>query len=97
MARRFIDELRVSAGAEDELDRHGVDVDEALDVLWDHPYFCWDKVTGRKQMIGRTIGGRLLTIIIEQTDEPHVWDVVTGWPADKGDETVWERQRPRTG
>lgn len=97
MASRFIDELRVSAGAEDELARHGVDPDDVLDVLWDHPYFCRDKVADRKQMIGKTIGGRLLTIIIEQTGEQHVWDVVTGWPADKGEQTLWEKQRPRTG
>lgn len=93
MASRFIDELRISAGAEDELARHGVTPDEALDVLWDHPYFCRDKESGRKQMIGKTIGGRLLTIIIEETDNPFVWDVVTGWRADRGEQTLWKRQR----
>ena len=95
MARRFIDELRISAGAADELARHAVDPDEALDVLWDDPYFCRDKESGRRQMIGRSVGGRLLTIIVEPTIEPLVWDVVTGWPADKGEQTVWKKQRPR--
>lgn len=35
----------------------------------------------RRLMIGRTDGGRFLTLVIEQTTEPTSWLVVTGWPS----------------
>lgn len=93
MARGFIDELRISPGAEDHLAGHGISPDEVLDVLWDQPYFCRDKEADRKLMIGRTIGGRLLTVVIAQTSsDATIWDVVTGWLASKGERTAWTRQ-----
>ncbi len=93
MARGCIDELRISSGAEDHLAGHGISPDEVLDVLWDHPYFCRDNEADRKLMIGRTIGGRLVTVVIEQTgSDATVWDVVTGWLASKGERTTWTRQ-----
>ena len=33
----------------------------------------------RRLMIGRTDGGRALTLVIEQTIEPTTWLIVTGW------------------
>jgi hypothetical protein len=30
-------------------------------------------------LIGRTDGGRCLTLVIEQTVEPTTWLVITGW------------------
>jgi hypothetical protein len=32
-------------------------------------------------LIGRTDGGRYLTMVIEQTAEPTSWLIVTGWPS----------------
>jgi len=40
----------------------------------------------RRLLIGRTDGGRALTLVIEQTIEPTSWLVVTGWTA--GDEEL---------
>ena len=33
----------------------------------------------RSLMIGRTDGGRFLTLVIERTDDQTTWLVVTGW------------------
>ncbi len=35
----------------------------------------------RRLLIGRTDGGRTLTLVIEQTADPTTWLVVTGWSA----------------
>ena len=97
MARRFIDELRISPGAEDELWGHRISPDEVLEVLWDDPAFFKDKVQGRSLMIGRTDGNRrLLTVVIEPTDTAGSWDVVTGWDSDKGETTQWRKRQGRT-
>jgi hypothetical protein len=32
-------------------------------------------------MVGRTDGGRSLTLVIEQTVDPMTWLTVTGWEA----------------
>lgn len=95
MARRYVDELRISAGAEDELAAHGVAAEEVLEVSWDDPAFFRDKVVLRELMIGRSIGGRLLTIVVQPTRTPGVWDVVTGWDSGSWEQTAWQRARPR--
>lgn len=33
----------------------------------------------RRLLIGRTNGGRCLTLVIEQTVEPTAWLAITGW------------------
>jgi hypothetical protein len=33
----------------------------------------------RRLLIGRTDGGRRLTLVIEQTIDPTTWLVITGW------------------
>jgi hypothetical protein len=35
----------------------------------------------RRLLIGRTDGGRVLTLVIEDTNEPTTWVIVTGWSA----------------
>jgi hypothetical protein len=43
-------------------------------------------------MIGPTIGGMILTVIIEPTDDdPSVCDVVTAWAADEAERKAWSR------
>jgi hypothetical protein len=96
VASRYIDELKFSPGAEDELWRHSVVPDEILEVLWDDPAFFNDKVAGRSLMIGRTDGNRrLLTVVIEPTTQLGAWDVVTAWDSDKGEATAWRKARRR--
>jgi hypothetical protein len=35
----------------------------------------------RRLFIGRSDGGRALTLVIEQTPDPTTWLIVTGWSA----------------
>jgi hypothetical protein len=35
----------------------------------------------RIMLIGRTDGGRVLTLVIERTLDPNSWEIVTGWTA----------------
>ncbi|HKH64084.1 MAG TPA: hypothetical protein VKA35_01330 [Solirubrobacterales bacterium] len=35
----------------------------------------------RLMLIGKTDGGRALTLVIERTLDPTTWLIVTGWPA----------------
>ena len=42
-------------------------------------------------MIGRTDGGRVLTLVIEQTIEPTTWLIVTGWSSTDAERNLLER------
>jgi hypothetical protein len=37
--------------------------------------------SARRTLIGRTDGGRVLTLVIEETMEPTSWLIITGWTA----------------
>lgn len=37
------------------------------------------KLRERRLLIGDTNGGRTLTLVIEQTNDPTIWLIVTGW------------------
>jgi hypothetical protein len=39
-------------------------------------------------LIGRTDGGRRLTLVIEQTIDPSIWLIVTGWRATATERTI---------
>jgi uncharacterized DUF497 family protein len=41
----------------------------------------------RRLLIGRTDGGRALTLVVERTVDPTTWLIVTGWTA-----TIRERK-----
>ena len=91
MSIPYLDELDISAGAEDELAGHRLAPDDALEVSWGSPKFFRDKVDGRYRMIGRNFAGVVLTIITEPTRHPGRWEVVTGWPSSKGEITMWHK------
>ena len=35
----------------------------------------------RRLVVGRTNGGRALTLVVERTREPSTWLIITGWEA----------------
>jgi hypothetical protein len=45
----------------------------------------------RRLLIGRTNGGRALTLVIEQTTDPTTWLVVTGWSATLAERRILRR------
>jgi uncharacterized protein DUF4258 len=45
----------------------------------------------RRLLIGRTDGGRTLTLVIERTPDPESWLIVTGWSSTASERTMLER------
>jgi len=45
----------------------------------------------RALLIGRTDGGRVLTLVIERTGDPVSWLVVTGWGSTQAERKILER------
>jgi hypothetical protein len=45
----------------------------------------------RRLFIGRSDGGRALTLVIEQTADPTTWLVVTGWSATLAERRILRR------
>ena len=45
----------------------------------------------RRLLIGRTDGGRALTLVIERTADPESWLIVTGWSSTASERTMFER------
>jgi hypothetical protein len=50
-----------------------------------------DEPGKRRLLIGRTDGGRLLTLVIEQTIDPTTWLIVTGWSATSAERNLLSR------
>jgi len=44
----------------------------------------------RRLLVGRTNGGRVLTLVIEATIEPTTWVIVTGWEATASERKILE-------
>lgn len=46
----------------------------------------------RRLLVGRTDGGRPLTLVIEQTVDPTTWLIVTGWSATAAERNLLSEQ-----
>jgi hypothetical protein len=80
------DEIRgllATVAALDKLGARAISIQEAEQVPRNrHAVVSNPRSTGpalRRLLIGRTDGGRYLTLVIEQTIEPTTWLIVTGW------------------
>jgi uncharacterized DUF497 family protein len=82
-----VHQLIVNDIASEKIGRRGISDEEALQLIGNsrrivrntgrHRRVC--DLRTRKMLIGRTNGGRTLTLVIEQTIDPTTWLVVTGW------------------
>jgi uncharacterized DUF497 family protein len=64
---------------EDVLTRHGVTIDEVVEVIWNGFEVRRNKrIHGGYQLIGHTDGGRTLKLIVYETREGLI-RVITGW------------------
>jgi hypothetical protein len=80
-----VHELLVTDVAAEKLGRRNIS-DEEVGQLLDNANVTVRNPTAaekplRRLLIGRTNGGRALTLVIEQTIEPTSWLVVSGWTA----------------
>lgn len=75
-------ELLIGAVAAGKLGARGIAAGECRELLANGPLVTSNPHAGqpgRCLMIGRSSGGRRLTLVIEPTLEPTTWIVVTGW------------------
>jgi uncharacterized DUF497 family protein len=78
-----VNELLITEVAIDKLGARGITTHDARQipknahVVVRNPH---NALAGKRRLlIGRTDGGRALTLVIEQTLDPTTWLIVTGW------------------
>jgi uncharacterized DUF497 family protein len=85
-----ISELLATDAAAEKLGARGISVEEAHQLP--HNNHVTLRNTGRRRrsrrkldtrriVVGYTNGGRTLTLIVERTNDPTSWLIVTGWTA----------------
>jgi hypothetical protein len=84
-----IHELLATTAAADKLGARAISIDEAQQLI-DNRYVIVRnpgrrrrraRELARRLVIGRTDGGRALTLVVERTSDPGTWVIVTGWSA----------------
>ena len=79
----LINELLATEAAIDKLGARGIVTHEARQIPRNpHVLVCNPRSASagkRRLLIGCTDGGRVLTLVIEQTIDPTTWLIVTGW------------------
>ena len=84
-----IRELLATRVAVDKLGARAISIEEAQQLLDNRYVILRNPHRGgphrpgpaRRLLIGRTDGGRALTLVVERTREPTAWLIVTGWAA----------------
>jgi uncharacterized DUF497 family protein len=86
--------LQQTDATEDELWKHGLSIDDAIDVLEAREFrtFRDPKNAKRRFMIGRNRQGRLLTFVIEPVNDKGDCRLITGWPSNQAETTLFFRQ-----
>ena len=80
-----VTELLVTEAAIDKLGARGITIEEThqlprnANVTVRNPHH--DPPDKRRLLVGRTDGGRRLTLVIERTSDPTTWLIITGWDA----------------
>jgi uncharacterized DUF497 family protein len=94
-----ISQIRATEAALGKLGARGISEREAAQVL-DNAYVIARNLRGRasrrqpserRALIGRTDGGRALTLVIEETIEPTSWLIITGWTATERERKLLDR------
>jgi hypothetical protein len=92
---RTISQIRATEAAIGKLGARGISQEEAEQLL-NNAYVIARNLRGvasrrqpegRRTLIGRTDGGRVLTLVIEQTIEPTSWLIITGWDSSRAERT----------
>jgi hypothetical protein len=84
-----IAELLVTEAAREKLGGREISVEEVQQLLDNRYVFMRagrarrtsGELPARRLVVGRTDGGRSLTLVVERTIDPTTWVVVTGWEA----------------
>jgi hypothetical protein len=89
-----VSELLVTEAAIDKLGSRGITMEESHQLPRNVHVTIRNPRPGasgqRRLLIGRTDGGRSLTLVIEQTSDPTTWLIITGWDATPGERRMLE-------
>ena len=88
----IVHQLLATDVALDKLGARGISAQEAEQLPRNEHVTVGDPRGGeageRRLLIGRTDGGRPLTLVIERTIEPTTWLVVTGWSSTEAERKI---------
>jgi uncharacterized DUF497 family protein len=92
----IVSELLVPERAIDKLGARGISIDEAEQLPHNrHTMVRNPSEAGesgsRQLLIGRTDGGRFLTLVVERTIDPTTWLIITGWSSTDGERNLLRR------
>ncbi len=95
MAGESISQLLATDVALDKLGARGISAGEAEQVPRNRHAMVRNPRSGGKPslrllLIGRTDGGRVLTLVVERTVDPTTWVVVTGWSSTERERRLLE-------
>jgi hypothetical protein len=90
-----VHQLVATERALDKLAARGISADEPPQLRHDRYVALHNpRDRGRRRfLIGLTDGGRVLTLVIEQTVDPTTWLIVTGWDATTVERRILNRAR----
>jgi hypothetical protein len=88
----LINELLVTEAAIDKLGARGIATHDARQIPRNSHVLVRNPRSAsggrRRLLVGRTDGGRVLTLVIEQTIDPTTWLIVTGWDSSLRERTL---------
>lgn len=95
VARDVVHQLLATDVALDKLGARGISAEEAEQVPRNRHVTVRNprEAAGehvRRLLIGQTDGGRVLTLVIEQTADPTSWLIVTGWSSTATERRILE-------
>ncbi|MGH2955141.1 MAG: hypothetical protein ACRDK9_14220 [Solirubrobacterales bacterium] len=91
MARDAIHVLLATDMALDKLGARGISAEEAEQLLRNRHATVRNPRGGKRRLlIGRTNGGRTLTLVVEATVDPTTWLIVTGWESTQAERKILE-------
>ncbi len=88
-------DLRAAAHgrAIDKLGARAISVADVRELPWNGPLVIRNPAADeadRRLLLGRTNGGRYLTLVIEATEEPTTWLVISGWESSPRERKIIE-------
>lgn len=98
MARESVHQLLATDIALDKLGARGISAEEAEQLPRNEHLTARnpreaDEPGNRRLLIGRTDGGRTLTLVIERTVDPTTWLIVTGWDSTDLERKILKQSR----
>jgi hypothetical protein len=98
MARDAVHQLLATDVALDKLGARRISAEEAEQLPRNAHVTVRDPDGGsepgkRRLLIGRSDGGRALTLVIEHTADPTTWLIVTGWESTQAERKILETRQ----